>query len=82
MQVGSKAYLQCALYLRSLRDRFHGSNSDLEARASPSLSYAAFVLAFLLTILEIEVHRNKLESLGLARNYSLAELHFLSLMGP
>jgi len=78
MQMRSKAYLQLVFVRRLLRDWLQNSRSDAEARASPSLSYVAIILALLLIILEIDAHRDALEAIGLARNYALNEPHFLS----
>ncbi len=78
MQIRSKVYLQFVFVRRLLRDWLQNSSSDAEARASPSLSYVAIILALLLIILEIDAHRDELEAIGLARNYALSEPHFLS----
>jgi hypothetical protein len=68
MQVRSRAYLQFISLWRLLRGLIPPHNGDASARTSPSLLYTAIVLALLLAILEIDLHRAALESIGLARN--------------
>jgi hypothetical protein len=65
MQIRPKTYLHLILLWRSIRDAIPPHNDDVPAEASPSLIYAAVVLAFFLAILEIDAHRGALESLGL-----------------
>jgi hypothetical protein len=78
MQIRFKAYLQFTFVRRLLRDWLQNGRSDAEARASPSLSLVAIILALFLIILEIDAHRDALEAIGLARNCALNEPHFLS----
>ena len=68
MQMRFRAYLQFISLSRLLRGPIPPENRDASARASPSLLYTAIVLALLLAILEIDLHRAGLESVGLARN--------------
>jgi len=78
MQIRFKAYLQLTFVRRLLRDSLQNGRGDAEARASPSLSLVAIVLALFLIILEIDAHRDALEAIGLGRKYALPEPHFLS----
>jgi len=68
MQMRFRAYLQFISLSRLLRGPIPPENRDASARTSPSLLYTAIVLALLLAILEIDLHRAGLESVGLARN--------------
>jgi hypothetical protein len=71
MQMRPKAYLHLILLWRSLRHALP-PHHRVPAETSPSLVYAAIVLAFLLAILEADAHRVELEALGLlARDYSI-----------
>jgi hypothetical protein len=65
MQIRSKTYLQLISLWRSYRGWTPPHDNDTPAATSPSLIYAAVVLASLLVILEIDAHRTELESLGL-----------------
>lgn len=65
MQIRPKTYLHLISLWRSIRDAIPPHHDDVPAEASPSLIYAAVVLAFLLAILEIDAHRGEFESLGL-----------------
>jgi hypothetical protein len=72
MQIRSRTYMHFFSLWRSLRNAIPPHNGDAPAEASPSLIYAAVVLVFLLAILEIDVHRGELESLGLSgHDYSI-----------
>jgi hypothetical protein len=68
MQIRSKPYLQFISLWRSFRDLISPHCDDVPAETSPSLIYTAVVLAFLLAILEVDVHRSTLESTGFASN--------------
>jgi hypothetical protein len=65
MQIRPKTYLHFLSLWRSLRDAIPPHHNDVPREASPSLIYAAVVLAFLLAILEVDAHRGELEWLGL-----------------
>jgi len=65
MQMRPKAYLHLVTLWRSLRHAIPPHHRNVPAEASPSLVYAAIVLAFLLAILEVDTHRVELEALGL-----------------
>jgi hypothetical protein len=65
MQMRPKAYLHLISLWRSFRDAIPPHSRNVSAEASPSLVYAAIVLAFLLAILEVDAHRGQLEALGL-----------------
>jgi hypothetical protein len=72
MQIRPKTYLHLISLWRSIRDAIPPHNDDVPAEASPSLVYAAVVLAVFLAILEIDAHRGELESLCLlGRDYPI-----------
>ncbi len=78
MHIRPKAYLHLIWLWRLLRDAIPPDRGEARARASPTLVYAAVVLAFLLAVLEIDAHRGLLEALGL-----LASDHALTaFVGP
>jgi hypothetical protein len=52
-------------------------HDDVPAEASPSLIYAAVVLASLLAILEVDAHRGELASLGLLGGDCFIQAAFL-----
>ena len=79
MQIRSKAYLQFISRRRSLRDLVPPHDDDGPAQTSPSLIYAAVVLALLLAILEIDRHHGELVSIGLGTDKYTIEPVF---MGP
>ena len=78
MQIRSKTYLQFISVWRLLRDLIPPSDGDAPAGTSPSLLYAAVVLALLLTILEIDTHRGELEPTGLVQNNDAVEPIFMN----
>ena len=59
---------QFILLSRFLHGLIPPDGRDASAGTSPSLLYTAVVLALLLAILEIDLHRAGLESIGLASN--------------
>jgi hypothetical protein len=65
MQMRPKTYLHFMSLWRSLRDAIPPHDDDVPAETSPSLIYAAVVLAFLLALLEVDAHRGELEAVGL-----------------
>ena len=78
MQIRPKTYLQLISLWRLLRDAIPPHHDDVPAAASPSLIYAAIVLASLLAILEVDAHRGELESLGLLGGDYFTQAAFLS----
>jgi hypothetical protein len=78
MQIRPWTYLHFMSAWRSLRDAIAPHHNDVPAEASPSLIYAAVVLACLLAILEVDAHRSELESLGLLASDHPIEATFLS----
>jgi hypothetical protein len=77
MQIRPKAYLHFISPWRSRRDAIPPHHDDVPRKASPSLIYAAVVLASLLAILEADAHRGELESLGLSgHNYPIPSAFF------
>lgn len=79
MQILSKTCLQLISLLRSFRGSIAPHDRDAPAETSLALIYAAIVLALLLAILEVDLHRDGLESLGLLTNHHPIETAF---MGP
>jgi hypothetical protein len=75
MQIRSKAYKHFVSICRSLRELT--SSSDVPTPTSPSLIYTAVVLGLLLVILEIDLHRAYLQSIGLLSDREIDPL-FLS----
>ncbi len=63
MQIRSKAYKHFVSICRSLRELT--SPNDVPTPTSPSLAYTAAVLILLLMILEVDLHRADLQSMGL-----------------
>jgi hypothetical protein len=78
MQMRPKAYLHLISLWRSLRDAIPPHRRNVPAEASPSLVYAAIMLAFLLAILEVDAHRGQLEALGLLASDDPIPTVFLS----
>jgi hypothetical protein len=73
-----KAYLHLISLWRSVRHAIPPHHRNVPAEASPSLVYAAIVLAFLLAILEVDTHRVELEALGLlASDYPVPTAFFV-----
>jgi len=64
MQIRPWTYLHLMSAWRSLRDAIAPHHDDVPSEASPSLVYAAVVLAVLLAILEVDAHRGELDSHG------------------
>ena len=79
MQIRPKAYLHLISLWRSLRDAIPPHHDRVRAEASPSLIYVAVVLAFLVAILEVDAHRDELQSLGLIGSDCPIQAAFLSL---
>ena len=77
MQIRSKAYLHLISQWRSLRDAISPHHDGVRAEASPSLIYAAVVLTFLFAILEVDAHRDELQSLGLIGSDCPVQAFFL-----
>lgn len=65
MQIRPKTYLHLISLWRSLRDAVAPHHGDVSAQTSRLLIYTAIVLMLLLAVLEADVHRGELESLGL-----------------
>jgi hypothetical protein len=65
MQIPSKAYERFISFCRALRDLIPPHDPAVPAQTSPSLAFAAAVLALLLAILEVDLHRAELHSIGL-----------------
>lgn len=78
MQIRPKTYLQLTYWWRSFRDLMPRRARDAPVGTSPPLIYAAIVLALLLAILETDVHRGELASLGLLSNEHPIDSSFLS----
>lgn len=78
MQIRYKAYLQFIWLWRSLRGLIPPHDHHAPTQTSPSLLYTAIVLASLLAILEIDLHRAELELIGLVRSDYPVEPTFMS----
>lgn len=78
MQIRPGTYLHFGSLWRSLRDSIQPRDRDAPAETSPSLIYSAIVLVFLLAILEVDAHRDELESLGLLGSAYSIPATFLS----
>ena len=79
MQIRSKAYLHLISLWRLLRNATSPHREDMRAKASPSLIYTAIVLALLLAIVEMDAHRDQLQSLGLLASDQFSPA---ALLGP
>jgi hypothetical protein len=77
MQIRSKTYLHFISLWRSLRNSISPHDGDVPRETSPSLIFVAVVLTLLLAILEVDLHRGELESLGLLRNHDSPPAAFL-----
>jgi len=78
MQIRPKTYLHLISPWRSLRDAIPPHHDNVSAETSPFLIYTVIVLACLLAILEVDLHRGELESLGLLGNDYPIQAVFLS----
>jgi hypothetical protein len=76
MQARLKAYRQFILFCRTLRNI--EPPGDQRAQTSPALIYTVSVLALLLVILEIDLHRARLHSMGVVTDRETAEPFFMS----
>ena len=77
MQMRSRTYLQFISLWRAFRHWILPQHVHAPAETSPFLIYVAVVLALLLAILEIDVHRGELASLGLLTTYVPIDAAFL-----
>jgi hypothetical protein len=82
MQIRSKAYKHFISICRSFRDPVSPENQSASTSASPALAYTAAVLALLLTILEMELHRADLQLIGLMSVRDVVDPVFLSFLSP
>lgn len=78
MQIRSKAYLHFIWLWRLFRGSIPPHDDHAPARTSPTLLYTAVVLALLLAILEIDLHRTALQSTGLVGNNTSIPPVFMS----
>ena len=73
MQMRSKTYLQFISLWRSFRGLITPHDGDASTETSTTLIFIAVVLAVSLAILEVDLHRDKLEALGLlTKDYPVA----------
>jgi len=82
MQIRSKAYKHFISVCRSFRDLVSPHDQNVPTPTSPFLAYTAAVLALLLTILEVDIHRADLHFIGLMSDGDQVDPIFLSLLGP
>lgn len=66
MQIRSKAYLHMISRLRALRPLMPSHEEPTQQQTSPLLMFISVVLAFLLAMLEIDLHSVELQVLGLS----------------
>jgi hypothetical protein len=78
MQIRSKAYEHFILICRSVRDLVSPDDQSIPTPTSPSLAYAAAVLALLLSILEVDLHGADLHLTGLMSEWDQVDPNFLS----
>lgn len=79
MHMRSKAYGHFLSICRSLRDLMSPHDQGAPTETSPSLIFAATVLALLLTILEIDLHQAELHLVGFVTDRNTVDPIF---MGP
>jgi hypothetical protein len=65
MQSRFKGYQRFISCCRALRDLVPPGDQSVPVQTSPALIFTATVLAFLLVVLEIDLHRFRLHSMGL-----------------
>jgi hypothetical protein len=82
MQVPSKAYKHFISICRSFRDLVSPHDHSVPRSTSPLLAYAAAVLALLLTILEVDLHRADLHLIGLMSEKDQVDPILLSFLSP
>lgn len=82
MQISSKAYKHFISICRSLRDLVSPHDQSVPTSNSPSLAFAAAVLALLLSILELDLHQADLQLIGLMSEKDQVDPVFLSLLSP
>ncbi|MCA6121348.1 hypothetical protein J6500_05445 [Bradyrhizobium sp. WSM 1704] len=78
MQIRSKTYLHFISVWRSLRNSIAPHDGEAPRRTSSSLIWIAVVLASFVAILEVDLHRGELESLGLRGNHVPLPTAFLA----
>lgn len=81
MQIRSKAYRHFISICRSLRDLVSPHDQNVPTPTSPSLAYAAAVLALLFAILELDLHLADLQFIGMSKTDQVDPI-FLSLLSP
>jgi hypothetical protein len=77
MQIRSKAYEHFISICRSFRDRVSPHDQSVPAQTSSSLVFTTVVLALLLTILEIDLHRTELHLVGLMNETDAINFNFM-----
>lgn len=80
MQIRAKAYKYFISICRSFGEPVSPRNAP--TLASPILAYTVAVLALLLTILEMDLHRPDLQLLGLMSERDQVDPVFLSFLSP
>jgi hypothetical protein len=78
MQAPNKTNRQFILFCRTLRDIVPPGDQSVPAQTSPALIFTASVLALLLVILEIDLHRVRLYSMGVVSDRETVEPFFMS----
>jgi hypothetical protein len=82
MQIRSRAYRHFISICRSLRDLVSPHDQNVPTPTSPSLAYAAAVLALLLAMLEVDLHLADLQSVGIMSKTDWVDPAFSSLLSP
>jgi len=77
MQIRFRTYLQVISTLRALRVLL-SHDHDQTAKASPILLYIAVALTLLLVMIEVDLHRAELQSLGFTGGPFLVDPTFIS----
>jgi hypothetical protein len=78
MQIRSKVYMHFISIFRSLRELVSPHDHGVPTPTSPSLAYTAAVLALLLMILEVDLHRADLHLIGFMSDANQIDAIFLS----
>jgi len=78
MHIRSNAYGHFLSICRSLRELMSPHDQSVPTETSPSLVFAAAVLALLLTILEMDLHRTELHLVGLMHDTAALNPVFMS----
>ena len=76
MRMRYKPYLQMMAPLRAISALMSAKSKRSSREVSPLLTFVALVLALLLAMLEVDLHRDHLQSLGLINGAYLVDPTF------